>query len=725
MIISDGDINKYKNKAYKSNDSEFYYNFYLDDIHKKLKLINFIPQKNIISNNLITHIVTTPLSDINFASLNDNEIDIDDTVKIISLISRTDILIYIPNYDKITEEKNFWEFLSKNKLLMNSLKEKTVFFFNTNNTESNINHYFSMTLNFNMRNVNLERALREKILYMSKILYLDKKLVKNFMIKVFNLAGFIEDSNIDTKAITESLSYDELEYIKSNRDRIIGLDYKDYETEYNDDAQKKLYNINYKIHEKRNVIEKQVKELKSKLANPENDKASSLSFMNENEKKILENKILVLEAQKKELSIQTVKDLVKDGIIDDKITYKKFEKNYLDDITINSESITSQRLSNKNSNIIKFEQDYQLTLEKLLINKISLLKQKINIELMIKVHNSKKHEDNNELNNFLLISRNDIIDIINSSFDKMDEIIKTQNNRLSKICNKLITNINQIKLALEENRIPNTEDQTFNFKDYTINLSYTDIFNYKGNFCNYNNGIIFLKKKYFEFNFELLSCLAEISNQCFAIIENMREEIHSTYSQIFMEIQKGYLSSANTSSNISNIQASSEDSYKVDCNVSKLDFDSNSNSIKSTQLLIDSKLKEVDSFILELYKVFSKVDFKLERSLKYYLIPTGIGLATTLYTLYSFYSLNIMHFVTLGFAFNTAIGLGSFILSYYLTKKYREKNKMLFYDNLILLEKFINDKNSEIETKMRLKLYGYKDEFSKKACELVDQILLI
>lgn len=626
-------------------------------VNSKFNSLKTSKEDNLIDNNTIFKVSISDNDDY----YNENiEINIDEVVSIVNSLINSDILIYIGNKTRENYDYRLFEKLTTNKIIDNYIKQSKILFLGNLSFQKSLN-------NITYVKANLMESYEAKFLYLSKLIdVVDSGMIK----KVLNPSKFLDNydirNNDNLSELLAKLSDSEIKFVLSRKDEILKNKYNDYYTDYKNEEEKISKKIKDDIESEKRGIEKEIKKLEK--LNVDLEKKSQKYI--DNEKEIYYQKRKLKDLDEKLPKIDN-SYLVSNHHISELQSLSEFKNNYLLNMNMNFES---------KSGLENLEKSIKSELLNVLLNKIEIKKSILNYKLMLRESIHGRNEDN-ELKNFIFLSRNEVIEELNDTFEKLNQIILKEQVKVNIICVELEEGINYIKNDLN----------TLEYRKFT---NFFNIFNFSGSFSQYYKKLDYINKKYSAFNLKIFEAVTSICNQCYPQIEEMRKKIVKIYIDILSELDKSKFKFINSNQN----------------------FD-----IAQVKCVIMNELRRIDLFILKIYKLFGNITFSFKKAEKFYLIPTVIGsLSSAFGVLYLYLNpSSLMRNV------NILIGTGitscfMFMLSFYMTKVFEDSNKDKFSENINLLSKYIKDVSNNIENDFRLSLQNCKDEFVKSSTYLLD-----
>lgn len=341
----------------------------------------------------------------------------------------------------------------------------------------------------------------------------------------------------------------------------------------------------------------------------------------------------------------------------------------------------------------KFEEQLFNSFFKIINDKVNLIRSNISFKAFL-YSNFDELEMNNDFNNSVIITRNEIVDELNQSFNQFKQILRSEQGNLIKSCDDLMTKIIDNKSSSLNSKASFFENSA---REALLNL-----FNVFGNFVPYNNLISQSRKEYFTFNKNIFSTMTKLSNVCFKIFEMLSRTISNKYSDLFAEMQK------------KQSQSIFEKMMKSESNSSTF------NSLRDFPIeeIVKSKLEKINVLSLHLLSIFGFTNFSLREVTPWYIFPSYGGASMFMLSLFGTFKLNLPFKVSM-------YGGGAFVvcllLSYLLKMKYVSDSKSNFEKNIDQLISFLSVKKDKI-VEFENVFDKFSEIYTRETLELIDLI---
>jgi hypothetical protein len=344
--------------------------------------------------------------------------------------------------------------------------------------------------------------------------------------------------------------------------------------------------------------------------------------------------------------------------------------------------------------IDKFEEQLFHSFFKIINDKVNLIRSNISFKVFL-FDNFSELEMNNDFSNSVIITRNEIVDELNQSFNNFKNILLSEQGNLIKSCDDLMTKIIDNKnLALQAN---------VGYFENTPREAILNLFNIFGNFVPYNKLISQSRKEYFTFNKNIFTTMTKLSNVCFKIFEMLSRTISNKYSSLFAEMQK-----KQSQTIFEKMMKENNGSYSSSFTLNDFPIED----------IVKSKLEKINVISLHLLSIFGFTNFSLREITPWYIFPSYGGASMFLLSLFGTFKLNLPFKVSMygGGAF-----VISLLLSYLLKMKYVSDSKSNFEKNIDQLISFLSVKKDKI-VEFEKVFDKFCEIYTRETLELIDLI---
>lgn len=351
----------------------------------------------------------------------------------------------------------------------------------------------------------------------------------------------------------------------------------------------------------------------------------------------------------------------------ERVSFEEFKRIYVSGVS---------DLFHSFSNIDSVEESLFQAFLNIISSKINLIRSNINFKLLL-FENYNEIEDNSDFLNTLIITRNEMVEDMQKSFNDIKEILKTEETHLIDSCETLMTSVLEKKtLALDKERDG-------------LKSTIFDIFDASGDFVPYNGLIHQARKEFSAFNKNTFVVLSRISNLSFKILDLLSKSISNKYTSLFLNLEKKHYTS-----NIIN---------------------------HSIDEIIKSKLDNINTLAIHLLSIFGNTNFNLEKKYPWYIIPSFAGSSALIFSLLnalvSKNSTTMVTYPIIGGALFT-IGL---IFSNILKRNYINQSRQNFLHNIEHLIGFISLKKDKI-VHFPFVFDKFCEIYSRETLELLDLV---